>query len=83
VQRARVAGVGGAGCGRPVGADGRVSEDGSLGEASRSCGAGVGSGVRAGSAGWVTVTLGPGRYELLCNVKDHYADGMWAELTVS
>jgi uncharacterized cupredoxin-like copper-binding protein len=68
---------------RAVGADGRVSEDRSLGEASRSCGAGAGSGVRAGSAGWVTLTLGPGRYEVLCNVKDHYADGMWAELSVS
>jgi uncharacterized cupredoxin-like copper-binding protein len=68
---------------RPDGADGRIDETGSLGEASRSCGAGEGSGVRAGSAGWVTLRLAQGRYELLCNEKNHYTDGMWTELTVT
>jgi len=36
-----------------------------------------------GSVGWVTVTLAPGRYELLRNLPNHYADGMHQELTIS
>ncbi len=67
---------------RPVGADGRVDETGSLGEASRSCGAGAGDGISAGATGWVTLTLRPGRYELVCNLPGHYAAGMHAELDV-
>jgi uncharacterized cupredoxin-like copper-binding protein len=68
---------------RIVGSDGKVSEAGSLGEASASCAAGAGPGIAAGKVGWVTVTLTPGRYELVCNLQNHYADGMHQELTVS
>lgn len=68
---------------RVPGADGTVSEKGSLGEASASCGPGAGEGIRAGAAGWITLTLPPGRYELICNLPNHYADGMYAELQVT
>ena len=68
---------------RTVGADGKADESGSLGEASTTCGAGAGEGIAAGSASWVTLTLAPGRYELVCNVKNHYASGMYAELDVT
>lgn len=68
---------------RHVGADGRVSEAGSLGEASSSCGADAGDGITAGSAGWTTLTLPAGRYELVCNLRNHYADGMRQALVVS
>ncbi len=68
---------------RPVGADGRVSEAGSLGEASRTCGEGAGAGISPGAVGWVTLRLAPGRYELICNFPWHYAMGMHAELDVT
>jgi uncharacterized cupredoxin-like copper-binding protein len=68
---------------RVPGSDGKVSETGSVGEASHSCGSGAGTGLTSGSVGWVTVTLAPGRYELLCNLPNHYSDGMHAELTIS
>ncbi|ASN28684.1 hypothetical protein LK07_25400 [Streptomyces pluripotens] len=68
---------------RATGPTGRVSEAGSLGEASRTCGAGAGHGIASGAAAWTTVTLRPGRYELLCNYPDHYAAGMYAELDVT
>jgi uncharacterized cupredoxin-like copper-binding protein len=67
---------------RSVGSDRRVSETGSLGEASRACGAGAGDGIAAGATGWVTLDLQPGRYELVCNLPGHYAAGMYAELDV-
>ncbi|WP_235453795.1 hypothetical protein [Streptomyces olivochromogenes] len=67
---------------RAVGASGRTSETGSLGEASRTCGAGKGDGILPRTTGWTTVTLRPGRYELLCNFPGHYASGMYAELDV-
>jgi uncharacterized cupredoxin-like copper-binding protein len=35
-----------------------------------------------GASGWVTVTLPPGRYELVCNLPGHYAAGMYTQLTV-
>ena len=60
-----------------------MSESGSLGEASRSCAAGAGDGINAGSVGWVTVNLAPGTYELVCNLPNHYADGMHQELVVT
>jgi len=68
---------------RVPGANGRVSEDGSLGEASASCAAGTGDGIGSGAVGWTTLRLSPGRYELLCNLRNHYTAGMYAELDVS
>lgn len=68
---------------RAVGSDKTVAEVGSLGEASNSCGGGGGDGIRPGAAGWTTLALAPGRYELLCNLPGHYAAGMYAELDVS
>ena len=68
---------------RPIGADGKVDEVGSLGEVSRTCGAGPGDGIVAGAAGWTTLNLEPGRYELVCNLPGHYASGMYTELDVT
>ena len=68
---------------RPVGTDDRVDEAGSLAEASQTCGAGAGDGIDSGALGWVTVTLTPGHYELVCNLTGHYAAGMYTELVVS
>ena len=68
---------------RAVGSDGKVDESGSLGEASRSGAAGTGDGIEPGTAGWTTLNLPAGRYELICNLPGHYAAGMYAELTVS
>ncbi|MET8808461.1 sulfocyanin-like copper-binding protein [Streptomyces sp. NPDC004546] len=68
---------------RAIGSDGRVSEAGSLGEASRTCGSGAGDGIASGAAAWTTVMLRSGRYELLCNVPGHYAAGMYTELDVT
>ena len=68
---------------RVPGADGKIDEAGSLGEASVSCGSGAGDGIQAGAVGWVTVTLKPGRYELVCNLTNHYANGMHHELLVN
>ncbi|MGW6496443.1 plastocyanin/azurin family copper-binding protein [Nonomuraea angiospora] len=68
---------------RPIGAESRASETGSVGEASHNCGAGEGGGIAPGSAGWATLTLKPGRYELICNFPGHYAAGMRAELDVT
>jgi uncharacterized cupredoxin-like copper-binding protein len=68
---------------RVVNADGRVDETGSLGEASKNCGAGSGDGILAGSRGWVTLNLAQGRYELVCNLPNHYSAGMYQEFTVT
>lgn len=68
---------------RTVARDDTVSETGSLGEASRSCGAGHGDGITAGATGWVTLHLTPGRYELVCNLPGHYRHGMYTELDVT
>ncbi len=59
-----------------------MSEAGSLGEASRSCGEGAGDGIAPGAASWVTLHLAAGRYELICNLPGHYAMGMFTELDV-
>jgi uncharacterized cupredoxin-like copper-binding protein len=67
---------------RPVGPDGRVSEAGSLGEASTSCGEGAGGGIAPGAESWVTLHLAAERYELICNLPFHYAMGMFTELDV-
>ena len=68
---------------RPVGSDGKIDEAQSLGEASTSCGAGPANGISTGSRSWITLTLRPGNYELLCDVPWHYANGMYAAFTVS
>lgn len=55
--------------------DGRFDEDaaGSLGEVEE---------LDPGKSGEITLNLKPGKYALACNVANHYADGMWSELTV-
>ncbi len=68
---------------RVPGPDGKVNEAGSLGEASNSCAAGAGDGIQAGSIGWTTLDLAAGNYELLCNLPNHCANGMYAELVVT
>ncbi len=68
---------------RIPGPDGKIDEAGSLGEASTTCGSGAGDGIQAGTAGWTTLTLSPGRYELVCNLPNHYADGMHQEIAVT
>ena len=68
---------------RPIGPDGKIDETDGLGEASASCTAGSGDGILPGATGWTTLTLPPGRYELVCNYPGHYRAGMYAELDVS
>ena len=68
---------------RPIGNDDRVDETGSLGEASRTCGAGRGDGIDPASMTWTTLHLAPGNYELVCNLPGHYAAGMYTELSVA
>ena len=68
---------------RPVGGDGKINEAGSLGEASATCAEGAGQGIVPRSAGWVSVDLPPGRYELVCNFAGHYTAGMYTQLTVT
>lgn len=68
---------------RQIGADAKIDEAGSLGEASNTCAEGTGQGILPGASGWVTLTLPPGRYELVCNLPGHYAAGMYTQLTVS
>ncbi|MCB2176369.1 MAG: hypothetical protein KQH57_11220 [Actinomycetales bacterium] len=68
---------------RAVRADGQVDESTSLGEASASDAEGEGEGVAPGAAGWVTLDLAPGRYELVCNIAGHYAAGMYTLLVVT
>ena len=68
---------------RQIGGDARIGETGSLGEASASCGEGPGEGILPGASSWVTVTLAPGRYELVCNLSGHYAAGMYTQITVT
>jgi uncharacterized cupredoxin-like copper-binding protein len=62
--------------------DGQVVERRSLGEASASCAPGQGDGIRPGRSGWVTLDLRPGRYELVCNERNHYAAGMYEAFVV-
>ena len=63
--------------------DGKVDEAGSLGEASASCAEGPGEGIKAGTVGWVTLNLPAGRYELICNIRNHYVNGMHQLLIVT
>ena len=68
---------------RPTGADAKVDEAGSLGEASNTNGKGAGQGVVPGASSWMTVNLAPGQYELVCNLPNHYTAGMYTQLTVT
>ncbi len=68
---------------RAIRGDAKVDEGTSLGEASNTCGAGSGDGIAPGASSWVTLTLAPGRYELVCNLPGHYAAGMYAQVTVT
>ncbi|MEU3076333.1 hypothetical protein [Streptomyces laurentii] len=68
---------------RPTGPAGKTSEADSLGEASRTCAAGEGHGIAPGTMAWTTLTLRPGRYELVCNLPGHYLAGMYTELDVT
>jgi uncharacterized cupredoxin-like copper-binding protein len=68
---------------RVPGEDGQVDETGSLGEASASCAAGSGEGIESGTVGWVTLNLPAGRYEMLCNLRNHYVNGMRQLLVVT
>ncbi|TFC30815.1 hypothetical protein E3O55_07490 [Cryobacterium sp. MDB1-18-2] len=68
---------------RSISGEHKIDETASLGEASATCKAGEGTGIAPGSAGWVTLDLPPGRYEVICNLPGHYAAGMYQELTVT
>lgn len=68
---------------RTVGSDGKVDESGSLGEVSNNCASGSGEGILAGSRGWTTLNLAPGRYEFVCNLRNHYSAGMYQEVVVT
>jgi len=68
---------------RLPGPDGKVDETESLVEVSNSCAQGLSDGITSGAVGWTTVDLNPGRYELVCNLKNHYANGMHQLLVVS
>ncbi len=39
--------------------------------------------ITSGTTGWVTVALAAGRYELICNLPNHYANGMYEEFDVT
>jgi uncharacterized cupredoxin-like copper-binding protein len=67
---------------RSLRSDSTVDEAASIGEASNTCGADTGEGIAPASSSWTTVTLAPGRYELVCNLPGHYAAGMYTQLTV-
>ncbi len=54
--------------------NGRVSEDGSVGEVAD---------IEAGATKDGTFKLEPGKYILLCNISGHYAGGMRETLTVT
>lgn len=60
----------------------RVSETGSVGEASGGSAAGPGDGINPGTIGWVTLHLSPRNYELVCNFAGHCSAGMYTRLTV-
>ena len=65
---------------RRVEADNQVAESASIGHVEGSCGDEEGHGIVPGATGWTTITLAPGRYELICNVAGHYRAGMYAQL---
>ena len=68
---------------RPIGANAKVDEAGSLGEASNNNGKDAGEGIEPGASSWTTINLAPGQYELVCNLPGHYSAGMYTQLTVT
>jgi uncharacterized cupredoxin-like copper-binding protein len=68
---------------RRVEADDQVDESARVGHVEGSCGADEGDGIAPGATGWTTITLAPGRYELICNVAGHHRAGMYAHLEVT
>ena len=68
---------------RRIEADNQVDESARVGQVEGSCGADEGDGIAPGATGWTTITLAPGRYELICNVAGHYRAGMYAQLEVT
>lgn len=68
---------------RRIETNNQVDESAALGHVEASCGADEGDGLVPGAAGWTTITLEPGRYELICNIVGHYWAGMYTELTVT
>jgi uncharacterized cupredoxin-like copper-binding protein len=71
---------------RTVGADGRIDESSSLGEVTTCAEYSAGSDIHhitPGGVGWTTITLQPGRYELICNISGHYVAGMYTQLDVN
>jgi uncharacterized cupredoxin-like copper-binding protein len=68
---------------RRIGTNNQVDESASLGHVEASCGADECDGLVRGAVGWTTITLKPGRYELICNIAGHYWAGMYTELTVT
>lgn len=65
-----------------IGPGGEVDESATLGEASTPCGQGSGEGITSGTVSWITLTLAAGRYELICNLPNHYGNGMYQEISV-
>jgi uncharacterized cupredoxin-like copper-binding protein len=59
---------------RPFGGDAKVDEAGRVGEESH---------AEPKATSSMTVTLAPGRYELVCNHAGHYVSGMYNQLTVT
>jgi len=39
--------------------------------------------IQSGATQDLTVTLEAGHYALICNIREHYSSGMWADLTVT
>lgn len=55
----------------------------SLGEVSRSCGAGRGNGIAPGASGWISLSLTRGIYVLACDQRGYYTSDMVRELRVT
>lgn len=68
---------------RPIGGDAKIDETGSRGEKSNTCGEGAGQGILPDASSWVSVTVEPDRYKLVCNFPGHYAAGIYTQLTVN
>jgi len=67
---------------RPVGTDGKIDESQSLGEASKSCGAGAGDGISPEARGWVSMDLKAG-VTSWCATSPGTTSGMFATFEVT